>query len=152
VTETLDGKRETLHNAQGAPWYRENLRRFNDAVPKLPFDHNKVMASPRALLVLGNPSHEWLAEASGHVASKATETVWAALGVPERCGFFKVGVHQHCRLPESQRPEVAAFVEKFLLDKKSPTTDIEQSPYAPDLSRWMPGDTPDLTNSQSSTN
>lgn len=153
VTETLDGERETLSRAQGAPWYRENLRRFNDAVPKLPFDHNEVMAmvAPRALLVLGNPSHEWLAEESGHVASKAAETVWAALGVPDRFGFSKVGGHKHCRLPKSQRPEVAAFVEKFLLGKESPTTDIARSPYAPDLSRWIPWDTPDLTTSQSST-
>ena len=153
VTETLEGKRETLSRAQGAPWYRENLRRFNDSVPKLPFDHHEVMAmiAPRALLVLGNPSHEWLAEESGHVASKAAETVWTALGVPERFGFSKVGGHKHCRLPENQRPEVAAFVEKFLLDKKSPTTDIERSPYDPDLSRWIPWETPDLTTPQSST-
>ncbi len=146
VTETLEGKRETLSRAQGAPWYRENLSRFNDAVTKLPFDHHEVMGmvAPRALLVLGNPSHEWLAEESGHVASKAAETIWAALGVPERFGFSKVGEHKHCQLPESQRPEVAAFVDKFLLGKDGPKTDIERSPYDPNLSRWIPWETPKL--------
>lgn len=152
VTETLAGERETLRNAQGAPWYRENLRRFNDAVPRLPFDHHEVMAmaAPRALLVLGNPSQEWLAEPSGHVATKAAETVWAALGVPERFGVSRVGGHKHCRLPDRQRPAVTAFIERFLLGNEAATTDRFESPYDRDLARWMPWDAPTLPDAPSS--
>lgn len=152
VTETLEGERETLRRAQGAPWYRESLHQFDEAVSKLPFDHHEVMAmvAPRTLLVLGNPSHEWLAEESGHVASKAAQRVWSALGVPDRFGFSKVGGHKHCRLPESQRPDVAAFVEKFLLGNEGANTDIAKSPYDPDLSRWIPWDAPNLSDSPTS--
>lgn len=147
VTETLDGERETLRNAQGAPWYRKNFSRFNDAVAKLPYDHHELMGmvAPRALFVLGNPDYEWLAEESGHVACKAAQEVWNALGVPDRFGFSKVAGHQHCRLPETQVPEVAVFVEKFLLGNKNADTDIARSPYNTDLSHWIPWETPDLT-------
>lgn len=148
VTETLEGDRETLRNAQGAPWYRKNVSRFNDSVTKLPYDHHELMAmvAPRALLVLGNPDFEWLAEESGHVACKAAEEVWSALGVSDRFGFSKVGGHKHCQLPESQVPEVAAFVEKFLLVDEGADTDIARSPYNTNLSRWIPWETPQLVN------
>ncbi len=147
VTETLDGERETLSNAQGAPWYRENLSRFNNAVTKLPYDHHGLMGmvAPRALLVLGNPDFEWLAEESGHVACKAAQEIWNALGVPNRFGFSKVGGHKHCQLPESQVPEVAAFVERFMLGNENANTDIARSPYNTDLSPWITWETPKLT-------
>jgi hypothetical protein len=151
VTETLSGSRETLRNAQGYAWYYQNLSQFNNAVTKLPFDHHELMAmvAPRALLVIGNPDMEWLAEESGHVACKAAHEVWKALGVPDRFGFSKVGHGDHCVLPESQRPEVEAFVEKFLLGDTSVNTDIAISPYDPDLSRWITWDTPQLEESPS---
>jgi len=147
ITETLSGSRETLRNAQGAPWYHQDLRLFNNAVNKLPFDHHELMAmiAPRALFVLGNPDYEWLAEESGHVACKAAHEVWKALGVPDRFGFSKLGGHNHCQLPEIQRPEVIAFVEKFLLDKKDVNTNIQRSPYNPDLSKWITWTTPQLS-------
>ncbi len=147
VTETLSGKRETLRNAQGAPWYHKDFSLFNEAVNKLPFDHHELMAmiAPRALLVLGNPDYEWLAEESGHVACKAAHEVWKALGVPDRFGFSKIGGHNHCQLPEIQKPEVIAFVEKFLLDKKDINTNIQRSPYNPDLSKWITWTTPNLS-------
>ncbi len=146
VTEILDGSRETLRNAQGYAWYYQDLNQFNYAVTKLPYDHHELMAmvAPRALFVLGNPDYEWLAEESGHVACKAAHEVWKALGIPDRFGFSKVAGHEHCQLPDVQRPEVVAFVEKFLLGNDSTNTDIEISPYDPDLSRWITWETPDL--------
>lgn len=146
VTESLEGERETLSNAQGAPWYRQDLSRFNDAVIKLPYDHHELMGmiAPRALFVLGNPDYEWLAEESGHVACKAAQEVWNALGVPGRFGFSKVAGHKHCQLPESQVPEVAAFVEKFMLGNTSVNTDISRSPYNTDLTQWITWQTPEL--------
>jgi len=104
-----------------------------------------AMIAPRALFVLGNPDYEWLAEESGHVACKAAHEVWKALGVPDRFGFSKLGGHNHCQLPEIQRPEVIAFVEKFLLDKKDVNTNIQRSPYNPDLSKWITWTTPQLS-------
>jgi hypothetical protein len=140
VTETLSGSRETLRNAQSYAWYYYDLYRFNSAVTKLPFDHHELMAmvAPRALLVIGNPTMEWLADESGHVACKAAHEVWKALGIPDRFGFSKFGHDDHCELPESQRPEVIAFVEKFLLGDTSANTNVEISPYDPDLSPWIP--------------
>jgi hypothetical protein len=145
VSETLSGV-ETLRNAQGQYWYYQDLSLFNNAVTKLPYDHHEVMAmiAPRALLLIGNPSMVWLAEESGHVSCKAAHEIWKAFGVPDRFGFSKVGHDDHCVLPESQRPEVIAFVEKFLLGDTSANTNVEVSPYDPDLSIWITWDTPEL--------
>jgi hypothetical protein len=139
VTDALPGKRETLRNAQGVPWYSQGLTRFNNAVNKLPYDHHELMAmvAPRALLILGNPDYEWLADESGYVSCKAAQKVWNAFGVPDRFGFSIVAGHAHCRLPDSQKPEVIAFVEKFLLGNTTADTNISISPYNTDLSHWI---------------
>jgi hypothetical protein len=139
VTETLTGKRETLRNAQGVPWYSKGLRQFDNAVSKLPYDHHELMAmvAPRALLVLGNPDYEWLADESGYVSCKAAQEVWKDFGIPDRFGFSIVADHGHCRLPDSQQPEVIAFVEKFLLGNKTANTNISVSPYNTDTSPWI---------------
>jgi hypothetical protein len=153
VTETLSGSRETLRNAQGQSWYYQYLYLFNNAVEKLPFDHHELMAmvAPRALFVSGNPDYEWLADESGHVASKAAHEVWKFLGVPDRFGFSIVANPTHCQLPESQRPEVGAFLDKFLLGDSTANTDISTSPYNPDVDRWIEwwgtGNPPDFTGS-----
>ena len=102
------------------------------------------MVAPRALLIIGNPDMVWMAEESGHVACKAAKKVWTAFGVPDRFGFSKVGHSDHCVLPYGQRPELIAFVEKFLLGDTSISANIEISPYDPDLSPWIPWDTPEL--------
>ncbi len=152
VTETLSGNRETLKNAQGQAWYYQGLSQFNNAVNKLPYDHHELMAmiAPRALLVTGNPNYEWMADESGHVASKAAHEVWKAFGVPDRFGFSIVGGHDHCLLPESQRPAIEAFVEKFLLGDTTANTNIATSPFHPDVDRWISwwgtGEPPIFTN------
>ena len=147
VTETLSGSRETLNSAQSYGWYYEDVSQFNDAVTKLPFDQHEVMAmiAPRALFVLGNPDYEWLADESGYVACKAAHEVWKALGVPDRFGFSKVGGHLHCQLPDNQRPEVGAFIDKFLLAKDTANTNIAIHPgYTNDLPGWITWSTPVL--------
>jgi len=146
-SETLPpGDVEALRYAQGYAWYHQDLSQFNYAVTKLPFDHHELMAmvAPRALLIIGNPDMVWMAEESGHVGCKAAHEVWKALGIPDRFGFSKVGHEDHCVLPDIQRPEVVAFVEKFLLGNTTTNTDIEISPYDPDLSPWITWDTPEL--------
>jgi len=153
VTETLSGSRETLSNAQSYGWYHEDVNQFNNAVTKLPFDHHEVMAmiAPRALLVLGNPDFEWLADESGYVACMAAQDVWTALGVPDRFGFSKVGGHGHCALPNNQRPEVSAFIEKFLLGDETANTDIAIHPdySSANLSKWIQWNLPALKNDTS---
>jgi hypothetical protein len=151
VTETLSGSRETLRNAQSYGWYYADVNIFNNAVTKFPYDHHEVMAmvAPRALFILGNPSQEWLAEESGHVASKAAQKVWEALGVPDRFGFSKVGGHNHCAMPESQRPEVGAFIDKFLLGIDTVNTNIAITPYTTNLSEWITWSTPTLVDKPS---
>lgn len=146
VTETLSGSRETLKSAQGQHWWHEDINQFNDAVTKLPYDHHELMAmvAPRALFVTGNPSYEWLADESGHVGSFAAHQAWIALGANDRFGFSIVGGHPHCSLPNSQRPEVEAFVEKFLLGNQSANTYISTTPYGTDIAPWIPWSTPKL--------
>ncbi len=146
VTQALPGKREILKNAQGQNWWSSKVSQFNNAVTKLPYDHHELMAmvAPRALLVTGNPDYEWLADESGYVASMAAKEVWKALGVPDRFGFSIVAGHRHCLVPDSQVPEIAAFVEKFLLGKTDVNTAIETTPYQTDLKKWMPWKTPEL--------
>lgn len=139
VSETL-GKVEKL-GATSHAWFIEDMFRFSGSnVAKLPMDHHELMAmvAPRALLVLGNPDYTWLAEESGHVSCMAAREVWKAFGIADRMGFSIVPGHPHCRLPDSQRPEVEAFVDKFLLGKTGVNTEVTVSPFSDDAhSRWI---------------
>jgi hypothetical protein len=138
VSETL-GNVETLGRTSHA-WFMEDMFKFSNAVAKLPHDHHELMAmvAPRALLVLGNPDYEWLAEESGYISCRAAHEVWRAFGVADRFGFSIVAGHGHCRLPDSQYPEVEAYVEKFLLGNTTANTDVTKSPYdLVDDQRWF---------------
>jgi len=75
VSETL-GEVETLGRTSHV-WFMEELFLFSNDVNKLPFDHHELMAmvAPRALLCLGNPDYEWLADESGYVSCKAAQRV-----------------------------------------------------------------------------
>lgn len=146
VSETL-GDVETLSNTSHA-WFIEDMFQFASAVPKLPHDHHELMAmvAPRALLVTGNPDNEWLADESGYVASKATQEVYNALGIPDRFGLSIVDGHSHCSVPDNQILEIEAFVDKFLLGDTTANTDISTSPYNTNLSPWITWETPTLSN------
>ncbi len=137
VSETL-GNVEVLGSTNYA-WFREDLRRFANEVDKLPFDHHELMAmvAPRALLVLGNPDYEWLADESGFVSCTAAHEVWKTFGIADRFGYSIVAGHPHCQLPDGQRPEVEAFVDKFLLGDSTANTNVTIHPYANvDHERW----------------
>ena len=129
VSETL-GNVETLGRTSRA-WFRQEMFRFSDAVERLPYDHHELMAmvAPRALLVLGNPDYEWLADESGYVSCRAAHEVWKTFGIGERFGFSIVGGHPHCQLPVNQRGEVEAFVDKFLLGKDDANTVVTKHPF-----------------------
>lgn len=138
VSETL-GNVETLGRTSHA-WFIEDMFKFSNAVAKLPHDHHELMAmvAPRALLVLGNPDYEWLADESGYVSCRAAHEVWKAFGVPDRFGFSIVAGHMHCSLPPTQFPEVEAYVDKFLLGDTTVDTNVMKSPFEyVDFSRWI---------------
>ncbi|MCC9643598.1 hypothetical protein LOC71_15035 [Rhodopirellula sp. JC740] len=129
VSETL-GNVETLGKTSRA-WFLEDMFKFSRAVEKLPYDHHELMAmvAPRALLVLGNPDYEWLADESGYVSCRAAHEVWKTFGIADRFGFSIVAGHQHCQLPDNQRPEVEAFVDKFLRGKTEVNTAVTKHPF-----------------------
>lgn len=138
VSETL-GNVEKL-GATSHAWFLESMFQFAGGnVWKLPVDHHELMAmvAPRALLILGNPDYQWLAEESGYVSCRAAHEVWKAFGIADRFGFSIVAGHPHCRLPDRQRPEVEAFVDRFLLDDKTANTAVTTHPFAAtDHARW----------------
>ena len=138
VSETL-GEVETLGRTNFV-WFMEKLSHFSDDVNKLPYDHHELMAmvAPRALLVLGNPDFEWLADESGFISSKAAKRVWETFGIEDRFGFSIVADHGHCMLPDVQRPEVEAFIDKFLMGDKTANTIVEIHPYSEEkVASWM---------------
>lgn len=139
VSQTL-GKVENLGSTSHA-WFMEDMFQFSGSdVSKLPMDHHELMAmvAPRALFVLGNPDFVWLADESGYVSCRAAHEVWKTFGIGDRFGFSIIGGHGHCQLPEIQKPQVEAFVDKFLLGKESADTNITVSIYdGVDHSRWI---------------
>ncbi len=133
-------------------WFMESMVQFAGVnVSKLPHDHHELMAmvAPRALLVIGNPDMVWLGEESGYVSCKTTKQVWDTFGISDRMGFSFVGGHGHCALPDVQKPEVEAFVDKFLLGDMTANTAISTSPYNTDLTPWITWTTPTLSNDSS---
>lgn len=107
-------------------WFKESMRtQFSgDSVYRLPYDHHELcaMVCPRALLLLGNPDYKWLADTSMLESAKAAKAVWQRFGIGNRMGWSIVGGHSHCQLPESQYPEVEAFIDRFLLGIEADTS------------------------------
>ena len=139
VSETL-GHVETLGNTNFA-WFKESMRQYsNENVNRLPMDHHELCAlvAPRALLVFGNPDYEWLADEAGYVSCVAARKVWEKFGIEDRMGYSFIDGHMHCMLPQSQWPELEAFVDKFLLGKDVPT-DVQVAPMFEDVdtAKWI---------------
>ena len=109
-------------------WFMESQRENfgGDNVYKLPYDHHELvtMVCPRALLLLGNPDFKWLADPAMLASAKEAKKVWEKFGIADRMGWSIVNGHGHCQLPESQFPEVAAFIDKFLLGKDVKTDGV----------------------------
>jgi hypothetical protein len=138
---------ESLANAQGVAWYRQSLREFNSEPDRLPFDHHMLMGmvAPRALFVVDNSSMIYLGDESSYTDSVAAHEIWQGLGVPDRRGASQVGGHEHCAFPASQRAELVAFVDKFMIaDDEADTNVLRSDRIVPDSARWMPWTTPAL--------
>ena len=111
-------------------WFLESqLTNFGgEKVYRLPYDQHELcaMICPRALLLLGNPDFKWLADDAMLVSAQAAKKVWERFGIADRMGWSIVGGHGHCQLPESQWPEVQAFIDRFLLGRDTNTNDIRK--------------------------
>lgn len=129
-------------------WFREDFSQFSNTSDKLPFDQHSIMAlvAPRGLLVIENTSIDWLSPISSWTTANAAHKVWQALGVPDRMGFSQVGDHWHCVLPDSQLPELTAYVEKFLIGNGSGNTSIMRTDgnFTIDEERWIDWSVPTL--------
>lgn len=123
-------------------WFLESFRdKFSgERVWNIPYDRHELcaMVCPRALLILGNTDYQWLADESGYVSANAARKVWERFGIADRMGWSIEGGHPHCMLPESQYPEVEAFIDRFLLGKDVPTVVMKAPMFEDvDLSRWI---------------
>jgi hypothetical protein len=127
---TLEGKNLEDIDKTDYHWFmesqKENFR--GDSVYRLPYDQHELcaMVCPRALLLLGNPDYEWLADGSMLVSAQAAKKVWERFGIGDRMGWSIVGGHGHCQLPERQWPEVQAFIDRFLLNRNVKTADVSR--------------------------
>lgn len=130
VSRTL-GKVETLDRTD-YNWFLESMKTTfaEERVALLPHDRHELIAlcCPRAVLLLGNPDYEWLADPSMYVSAEAAIKVWQRFGIADRIGYSIVPGHGHCQLPESQYPEVIAYIERFLLGKTDVPTTVRIAP------------------------
>ncbi len=146
-TGSVEGLAQTSHQ-----WFSEGMFQFGGAnVSKLPIDHHELCAlcAPRALFVTGNPDYTWLSNPSCYVNSMAAQRIYNGLGISDRFGFSIVGGHSHCALPDSQLPEIGAFVDKFLLGNNTVNTNVADTYYNVDLSPWITWTNPTLSNGTS---
>lgn len=76
-----------------------------------------------------------------YVSAEAAIKVWQRFDIADRIGYSIVPGHDHCQLPESQYPEVVAFIERFLLGKSDTPTTIRIAPadyqQKYDVKRWV---------------
>ncbi len=129
-------------------WFTGDFEKFSESVEKLPYDHHSVMGmiAPRALLILENSDIEWLGNESTYTTSVIAREIWKAMGIADHMGISQVGGHNHCQLPDNQRPGVNAFVKKFMLDDSTANTRVVRTDadLNTDLAKWAPWETPTL--------
>ncbi len=111
-------------------WFSGQLAQFAGSnVYKLPFDQHMVLAmiAPRAVLHTGNTGYYWLGNGAGYVSARAAERVYNEFGIGDRIGWVIDGDHGHCAIPNDQRVQVQAFIDRFLLGHDV-STDIKVHP------------------------
>jgi hypothetical protein len=130
-------------------WFAKSLNQFSGNTNKLPFDHHEIEAlcAPRGLLVIENTSMEWLGNLSCYETAQAARMVYEALGVPDNMGFSQIGGHDHCSYPNSQIPELQAFIKRFLLEDKSVSTKYNRTDgnFTFNKTKWIDWTVPALT-------
>ena len=128
-------------------WFTAKFADFSESVTLLPFDQHQVLSllAPRGLLIIDN-AIDWLGIESSYLNALAAKTVWQALGQSDSMGVSQTKEHQHCQQPESQQPEINAFVQKFLFDSQHANTQVQvnENNINEDLSQWINWTTPTL--------
>ncbi|TEB27853.1 hypothetical protein FA13DRAFT_839778 [Coprinellus micaceus] len=107
-------------------WFSTLFNQYASRVNDLPIDHHLLaaMVAPRALFVIENTGFDWLGPRSVYGCMKTANKVFQALNYTDRMGFSQVGNHAHCQFPDSQRSELNAYLNKFLLGDLTTNTNI----------------------------
>ncbi|KAF6752035.1 hypothetical protein DFP72DRAFT_462598 [Ephemerocybe angulata] len=110
-------------------WFSNIFNQYASRVNDLPIDHHLLaaMVAPRALFVIENTGMDWLGPRSVYGCMKTATKVFTALNYTDRLGFSQVGNHAHCQFPDSQRTELNAFFNKFLLGDLTANTAISRT-------------------------
>lgn len=108
-------------------WFKSSMKNLTPET--LPHDHHELIAmiAPRALLVLGNPTQEWLCDESGYKSCMAANEVWKSMGVSDRFGWVFTPDHNHCSASSDQNTAVTTFVNRFLKGQNV-TTNVRTNP------------------------
>lgn len=129
-------------------WFADKFKYFSQSANRLPYDQHSLMGmvAPRGLLLIENTSMEWLGNRSAYTAALAAREIWRAHGIESSFGFSQLGGHNHCQLPAVQVPEVAAFVQKFLLNDTTANPALFKSDIEFHLNKeqWINWQTPQL--------
>ena len=111
-----------------AKWQGSDFAGFcgnGSKIATLPCDQHYAVAlcAPRAILVIENDI-DWLGPVACYGGGVSGRKVFEALGIKDRCGVTLRGEHNHCQFPSNQKPDLDAFVNRFLFDKTA-DTDID---------------------------
>lgn len=105
-------------------WESVEFRNFANNTDLLPFDHHELagLVAPRGLIVIDNSDYLWLGPWASWGCMSAARLVYEALGARTNMGYSSIGNHSHCLFPaDRQTPDLTAFYDRFLLDKKADT-------------------------------
>ncbi|KAF2203530.1 hypothetical protein GQ43DRAFT_454401 [Delitschia confertaspora ATCC 74209] len=144
-------KVETAHQiVNGDSWYSENFKKYVDSVPTLPWDNHFIHSlyageQSRGLLIIENTAIDYLGPTSNYHCASASRKVFEAFGKQNNIGFSQNSHSDHCGFPSAQRPELTAFIERFLLGKET-KTDVWKTDgkFVVDEKRWMDWGVPSL--------
>lgn len=132
-------------------WLGPVFNTHANSVNNLPFDHHMLagLVAPRPIYIMENSDMEWLGWTATYGCMGAARKQWQALGALDSFGFSQVGGNQHCSFPSGkQGTEISAFINKFLLQSGSGTTNIfrtEKSHGSFNLDTWAGWSVPTLT-------
>lgn len=132
-------------------WFSPAFNSHVNNVNSLAFDHHLVagLVAPRGMYVMENADMEWLGWTATYGCMGAARKQWEALGALDSFGYSQVGGNQHCSFPSAEQgTELTAFINKFLLETGSGTTNIfrtEKSHGSFDLNTWAGWTVPNLS-------
>jgi hypothetical protein len=131
-------------------WFSTNFtENAKKSVNNLPYDHHLLMGliAPRGLFSFDNEEQKskWLAPFSTWGCAHATKLIYDAMGASDALGESMTVDHEHCVFPSEQRPELQAFMDRFLFNKSASTPPFSTKSQKPfNVSRWINWKAPTL--------